>query len=212
MREYLRWIHLSDVHFKWSDKFKQEDALKAVRRDVVKRAQHGFQPDLILVTGDLAYTGAAAEYGPVAQFLGELANELRLSRRNILVCPGNHDVDRSRCPVVREGCVLSLRSISDTTEFLCSEELAHIKTRQSGYDEFVAGFYDGNVALQYDPTGLHLYREVEIEDVIVSILAVNSSWLCKGGEDDQGKLQVGFSVVERFVEEQKGPTPTFRYF
>ena len=57
MRTVLRWVHLSDIHFKWSDKLDQESGLRQIEKDIEIKKKSGWVPDLIFITGDLANAG-----------------------------------------------------------------------------------------------------------------------------------------------------------
>ena len=58
-------------------------------------AHDGQAVQAILVGGDIAYRGAAAEYDAALAWLEELAKECGCPMERVFVIPGNHDVDRS---------------------------------------------------------------------------------------------------------------------
>lgn len=66
------------------------------------RTQHNLAIDLVVVTGDLAEWGKRNEFAAFETFLVDLEAKLKLwspgfSRKQILVIPGNHDVNRTLC-------------------------------------------------------------------------------------------------------------------
>ncbi len=66
--------------------------------DLRDRAEiDGLRPDLVVVTGDLAETGDEGEFDQAYDFLVALTENLGLNRNQIMVIPGNHDVNRLLC-------------------------------------------------------------------------------------------------------------------
>jgi WD40 repeat protein/3',5'-cyclic AMP phosphodiesterase CpdA len=59
--------------------------------------EHGLRPDLLVVTGDLTEWGRPSEFEQVVKFLTGLAEAVALPRRNVVVVPGSHDVNREAC-------------------------------------------------------------------------------------------------------------------
>ncbi len=103
-------IHLSDIHFnslqqglRDRNKDLRNEVLKDLRRQ--KTHLHGY--DAILVTGDIAFAGRADEFQIAGRWLEELCEHLEIDTSNVLVTPGNHDVDRASAECSE---VLDLRS------------------------------------------------------------------------------------------------------
>ncbi|WP_239377232.1 TIR domain-containing protein, partial [Frankia sp. Cj5] len=66
--------------------------------DLRDRAEvDGLRPDLVVVTGDLAETGDEGEFDQAYDFLVALTENLGLKRNQVMVIPGNHDVNRLLC-------------------------------------------------------------------------------------------------------------------
>jgi hypothetical protein len=91
-------IHLSDIHFKAADqgirdrnKDLRDEILNALRR----QKTHLHRYDGILVTGDIAFAGREVEFQIARKWLEALCEHLEIEYRNVLVIPGNHDVDRA---------------------------------------------------------------------------------------------------------------------
>jgi 3',5'-cyclic AMP phosphodiesterase CpdA len=90
---------VSDLHFgggSVSHQYNREEVLKAlledVRADVKDRKVR--QPDLIFVTGDIAFKADPQEYQDASSWLSQLAKAVGASTANLRLVPGNHDVDR----------------------------------------------------------------------------------------------------------------------
>src|SRR4051812_7534084 len=92
----LTWLHLSDLHLRENDRSETNTFLTDLLRDIEQRAVQGLKPDLVFVTGDLAFSGQRAQYDAVRAFLKRLAEVTCLPEGRLFVVPGNHDLDRAR--------------------------------------------------------------------------------------------------------------------
>uniref|UniRef100_UPI002AD1E063 TIR domain-containing protein n=1 Tax=Frankia sp. Cr1 TaxID=3073931 RepID=UPI002AD1E063 len=101
-------LHISDTQFGAHHVFGRAGLTDADRAhaslfarlhdDLRGRAEvDGLRPDLVVVTGDLAETGAKVEFDQVYDFLVALAESLELDRNRFVVIPGNHDVNSKLC-------------------------------------------------------------------------------------------------------------------
>lgn len=97
----MRLLHVSDIHFRSPDcNDPDHDPERPYRTKLMQDArnlasQDGQAVQAILVGGDIAYRGAAAEYDAALAWLEELAKECGCPIERVFVIPGNHDVDRS---------------------------------------------------------------------------------------------------------------------
>src|SRR5262249_25811840 len=92
-----RWLHLSDLHVGCRGESLWWQMLEDFERSQDPWLTHLGAPDLLLLTGDLAWTGAATEYERLDRFLERLlaAIEPKTGRRPLLIpVVGNHDVER----------------------------------------------------------------------------------------------------------------------
>src|SRR5262245_22133413 len=118
MTKQLRWLHLSDVHFREQMKLDQNDAFTRIYSDVRQRRSDGRSPDIIFVTGDIAHSGQAAEFDAMAERLDRLRKECGVSKDRVLFCPGNHDSDIGKSPVLLQGCWRSFTNVAAFQSFM----------------------------------------------------------------------------------------------
>jgi predicted MPP superfamily phosphohydrolase len=97
----MRFLHLSDIHFREPDCL---DALTDPERPYRTRLLndlvplcHGKTVDAILVSGDTAFKGHPAEYEVATAWLKNVADRTGCRYDRIYAVPGNHDVDRTIC-------------------------------------------------------------------------------------------------------------------
>jgi 3',5'-cyclic AMP phosphodiesterase CpdA len=103
----IRLLHLSDIHFRADRRWDADPILRHLAERIGRDVAAGLAPDLVVITGDLAFSGNIDDYAVAADWLGEqlwprlaAGQAGRLDRDRLLLVPGNHDVDR---PAVKRG-------------------------------------------------------------------------------------------------------------
>lgn len=107
------FVHLSDIHFTARDDGLAERR-RSVRLDLMNdlASMHTEIGDAtaVLVTGDIAFSGAEPEYEEAREWLDQVAAVVGADRAGILTVPGNHDVDMTR---VGHSCKLAHQHLRD---------------------------------------------------------------------------------------------------
>ncbi len=97
MKGSLHFLHISDLHFRTDEQVPYDphiDVKAAALADI--RESCSREPiDGLFVTGDIAYSGQAAEYELVGTWFQSLMEAARCDPSNLRCVPGNHDVDRT---------------------------------------------------------------------------------------------------------------------
>src|SRR5258708_38347289 len=92
-------LHISDIHFRYSEIVGPDDPNRGLRNDLIQDVRHmrekiGRDVDVILLSGDIAYAGHEKEYEFAYEWLEkELCPAAGCAIENVFVIPGNHDVD-----------------------------------------------------------------------------------------------------------------------
>src|SRR5215208_7992105 len=99
----IRILHISDLHERGS----RESSGWRRRRvlgDAWKRNLETILADgpinLVCFTGDAADWGLAEEYNRVTEFFGATLKQMNLDFDNLLIVPGNHDINRKVRPKI----------------------------------------------------------------------------------------------------------------
>lgn len=91
-------LYLSDIHFGHEllvhGKFSQREHIQNQLIQTVSELPENMRPHYIVVTGDIVWTGAAAEYELAYTWFSELLSALGLDGEKITFCAGNHDINR----------------------------------------------------------------------------------------------------------------------
>ncbi len=191
MLDKISWLHLSDFHFRsGGDSFSQDVLSQAIIRDIPSRLSADYPLQLIVVTGDIAFSGQNSEYELASNFFASLVSNLGLSANRLCIVPGNHDVDRSIKNYMYEGARTLLVNQQAVDQFLGqSTEQIQLMERQSSFRAFRSSlFLDGSISETDD--GLARVRPFDLDGFRVCVLELNSAWL-SGSEDRSGNLLLG---------------------
>ncbi len=203
----VRWVHISDLHMRPAENTQRHAVLSAMLEDMRRRVASEGPFDFVVVTGDLAFSGQESEYELVGEFLDQLVGSIEVAPGLIFCVPGNHDVDRDRSKMCFTGARETLRNQNEVYGFLRDDdERASLLLRQESYRAFDAAFADGQEK-EYTDDRLGYVSMVEVEDLRIALMGLNSSWLAEGGADDEGKLLIGESQVQGAIGIAKGYSP-----
>jgi hypothetical protein len=123
---HLLLIQLSDIHIRTES----DPVLSRVRRiiDAVRNLDYDLNACVVLLSGDVAYSGSEAEYLIAWGFVDQLKTELEAALQkkvHFVVVPGNHDCDLSGTPGLRE---VVLESVTKDPTKLAEASLLEVCT------------------------------------------------------------------------------------
>ncbi len=82
-------LHISDIHVKGTKDFDRSVVLDPFLKRIEKDLSKGFNPEIVIVTGDIAYSGLKTEYEPAKGFFDGLLDALRLRPERLFIVLGN---------------------------------------------------------------------------------------------------------------------------
>ena len=196
-------IHLSDFHFRMGDFDRNED------QELAKKIFAGIRTELIgathiflIISGDIAYSGIADEYGYAADWLLELFTLIDdgcTATCRIICCPGNHDVDHSNKRKLRAVLVEDIRQ--DPELSLDYDVVQECIKEQREFFKFRNGL-EGSEILVHDDPLLRIYR-IRDESSIVQINAFNTAWM-SSKEERPGSLVFPIEAYREQLREPDG--------
>lgn len=137
----LAFIHLSDIHF---NKYSNDsyDVDKDLRNEVLWDITYCCKSAIteingILICGDIAFSGQAAEYKAASEFLEQICTELSIDRTHIFCVPGNHDVDQNITK--NTSCVKLLQHQLENAHTQVDYDLCLAKFMRSPQDAYTLG-------------------------------------------------------------------------
>lgn len=191
MSDRVSWLHISDLHLKRQSASWSQDVILRALHSAITKLRASKSVDFVLATGDLSYSGKEDEFIQVEAFFDEILKDLSLARADLLTVAGNHDNDLS----VQKYSVLGARSKltgSGLADDLVGDvtERDQILTRQVAYRDFVSRFVPVGLC-KMTPDGLAYIATKTLSPLRISIIGLNSAWLCQSGEKDRGNIVVG---------------------
>ena len=117
----LTLLHLSDTQFGRHHRFGGLDLpppdnsfdtlLVRLIDDLTRlRQDDQLQPDVVVVSGDLAEWGMQSEFASLMTFLNGLLDFLKLRRDRVVLVPGNHDINRNACEAFFHACAADAKT------------------------------------------------------------------------------------------------------
>lgn len=158
---------------------------------IAQQRKEGVSVDLILATGDLAYSGKADEYKLVEAFLDAVSAASGVPKQRIFCIPGNHDIDRERQKMCFHGTRKFIESQNQIDLLLSpGDDIETLLKRQENYRKFQDEYFKGQDRTRTGD-GLGYVASITVDDVRFAIVGLDSAWLAEGGSSDHGKLLVG---------------------
>lgn len=177
MANEITILHISDFHAKVSEKDKLQARVSALLDDL---ARQNVSIDLVLFTGDIAYSGKIEEYELSHSVLFDpLSRRFQLTSKKIFLIPGNHDVDRTLVNSMEE---TGLKKTLKTTEAASAafKQSGYASPRLAGYFAFFGSKYScANQSFSH--------QTVTVRGFDIGVACLNSAWRCSG-DQDEGKL------------------------
>lgn len=201
----LTWVHISDLHFGHGDAhylFDQVGVTNALIRDAERMCKRLGPPDLLVVTGDIAFSGQSTQYDQARQWLREL-HALLGGHARILMVPGNHDIDRKQGGM-GSGKVLhaGLRSDPRLLDELLRdpEQMKAIWPKLQAYSDFSKNFEGCAI----DSASPFWVQELFLPKFPRKLVAcgLNTALQCFDEKDGPANLRLGRGQLLRAVEQQ----------
>lgn len=208
----LTLVHLSDVHFrrgivgtKHDPDRELREALLGDLRTLVPR----FGPiSGIIITGDIAFSGHPSEYVFARSWITTIAEHLQCDLLNVMVIPGNHDVNRSALQAddkrvaniqrnIRRGANAA-KTVARLATVLTSNDGKLLMRPLKAYNAFAKEFKCGITTM--NPYWERTFPLGDGSKVIVR--GATSTWLSGSGDSERiakllyGSAQYDFAIAD----------------
>src|SRR2546425_13147452 len=95
----LTLVHLSDIHFRRGrvgTRYDQDEKIRAeLVRDLRELVPRFGKVSGLIISGDIAWSGHKSEYEYAFSWIKSISEHLQCALADVMVIPGNHDVDRA---------------------------------------------------------------------------------------------------------------------
>ena len=192
----LTYVHVSDIHFgqeRGSDLYVHKDLKQRLIDDAAAlKDEVGIaQMDGVIVTGDIAFSGKEDQYRAAAQWLDLLTKTIGCKATDVIVVPGNHDIDREG---ISAGAELMLKELVEGGNESLDRLLEDKRDREVLYAKFDAyrDFAEAYGCRLESDGGVAVDRLIPIgPERFLRFMGLNSALLCTKQGSDEGKLLLG---------------------
>lgn len=191
----LNILHLSDLHY--CEKTKKDIIVvhKALIEDLRKLIQNdpSLHPNIVIFSGDLAFSGIFSDFNSAYNlFLQPILNLLGLDDNSLLICPGNHDIERDKVKdYIEVGLKESLKTRENTNILIdtIQDDDPNIFSRLSSFNQFRNEHENSHIIKKHPFFSAYHFT---LNEKKVGVVCMNSAWRSFGGdENDLGKLIIG---------------------
>ena len=191
----MRIIHISDFHYIPKARSEFDRVVDALATSVSQQAS----VDLIVFSGDLINKDASlAQFKDAAECLFDpLLEAAHLDKSRLLICPGNHDLQRNaEMQMVRDS--LNSKTQRKDLDAFCddSTQLSFSLTRFEAYNQFVREYFGDCLDIQ----PLYTTAIREINGKRIGLLSINSAWRSIESEKDRGNLIYPIRYIHEALE------------
>lgn len=198
----IRILHLTDFHYR-NHRNSLIDQENVVNKIVNKLKEETI--DLIIFSGDLVNNGEKEVDFKLASelLLEKLSKDLNIDKSKIIICPGNHDMNWSeRIDAIFKQLDKDITKPDELDKYLNGGDYSHSIKPLKNYLNFEKEFYDKCSSVKHIED-LYSAFEVKINDKLIGLVSINSSWRSVGLNDDNnlifpiGKLKESLSYLNR---------------
>ncbi len=168
-------LHLSDIHF-----HKEDDPATQFGDSIAKACYttaHQSEEFIIVVTGDIAYSGSEAEYRHAKELLSTICTKIEAEvgkTVNIFLAPGNHDCvlkpeDEIRTITIDKVIEHPEKELSQQVVDKCTEAQAHYFRFEKSI-QVLPPVYEDKLWKEY---------ELVVGGGVVRISSINAAWMSK---------------------------------
>lgn len=184
----MKWLHLSDLHLIYKNY--ETDVMRISFFDYLKKIFKD-KVDCLFITGDITHQGQ--EYtDEVVEFLNEIVTSLNISKDNIYMIPGNHDIKRTK---LMGNVIKGLLSEDDCKKAINEIDEESFDVLFKGQQGFVT-LYERFLEREYPKNNIHFVIKTEEYNVI----HINTC-LIAGGDNVEGKILVGLQNILNVMRE-----------
>lgn len=176
--------HISDIHFKRNSKNPVMEKITKLSAAIVSNIINDLNLVLI-ISGDIVYSGDKDEYAIAIDFLRNLENEIKKDRENIeihyIIVPGNHDCDlKNGKNEIRD---IILKEIKKDPQKASNQLIEGVLNVQNNFFRF----YEEIMGNEKQEPKLYYSRELTIDNKKLLFQCFNTAWMSTIREK-QGEL------------------------
>jgi hypothetical protein len=193
MTDRINILHLSDLHFGIEPSPEIAPTAIAQRKNVLdgllsalSLLELEWKPNIAIISGDIGWKGKKEDYGQAKLWLINLLKSINLPQDNLILCPGNHDIDRDETTGLNPPS-----SPQEADDWLKVEKLKNFIRPFTAFGSFCDDMNVPSLAIANRHYPLIGQRNV----LGLNIIVLNSAWFSRK-KDDKGNLWIGRPQLE----------------
>ncbi|WP_248765854.1 metallophosphoesterase family protein [Pseudomonas protegens] len=206
----LHWMHISDLH---RGQERTEEVWSVVRQeihaDIKAQIERAGTIDLVVFSGDMAFSGAAHEFSSVQkelELLWAMFAELGFAPK-LFIVPGNHDLVRPSKTSALLNFADILRLKEDVRDELLDDESSPYRSELNAafenYTGFLRNVQASGIPLVVDKAGIFpgdSSSRISVNGLNVGLVGLNSAWTHLGKGELKGKLDISVRQLNALVD------------
>lgn len=196
-------LHLTDLHYNSEsyEKFTQHNMIQKLCDYLTSLDQ---KIDLVIFSGDLVFKGNLLSdfHEAKKEFLDKISSALAITENEIILCAGNHDMDRTyKSEGLEERFASKVNNSDNLFNFLKNKTDYDVVTSLNttkNYNSFVNDFYKDKSSNKINELYSMHRRTIYGEEI--AILSINSSWRSVD-DSSNGKLLFPKNLLEEALYE-----------
>lgn len=186
----LKILHLSDLHCKAAGSA-QGMVLNSLSEKISELCRNGNKPNLLIITGDITFSGKPEEYQQAKIFIDEVIRHCGIRTDRVFIIPGNHDVDRNKMDAFMRKRMYEFNDEETLQNIFASPFYAQMQATTAAYFDF-AQQYMPNIT--FGKFGEYTVS-IPFGNKQLRIVGLNSALFCGYDGDDKGQLALGLEQV-----------------
>lgn len=193
MNDKINILHLSDLHF--GVETSPDIAPTAIAQrtntlnsliDEIAQLESAWEPNIVVISGDIGWLGKKKDYEQAAVWLNKLLAITNLTPNELILCAGNHDIDRDETISMRQPA-----SPKEAYDWLKIETVEHFSRPFKEFSSFIRDFKIPLLSIAEKSYPLMGQRTI----LGVRFIVLNTAWFSRDRED-KGKLWIGKPQLE----------------
>ncbi|GAB4017710.1 hypothetical protein GCM10028808_49910 [Spirosoma migulaei] len=197
----MKIIHITDFHFNKKHVSQQEVLVNKLCDEINKIDNVSF----VFFTGDLVDKGGekGKNFSLASTFLfGEILNKTNIKKDQIIICCGNHDVNRNKEIPAIKAFVDNINNIDSLNQFVNGNKKQFTSSLENikSFIEFQDKFYEDVNDNVNEIYSTHIRN---IQNKKIGIATINTAWRSFDSDKDKGNLLFPSIYVEKIIQDTK---------
>jgi predicted MPP superfamily phosphohydrolase len=195
----MRILHISDLHAATTGEPDERQIAEAVLVDIANEDRHSHF-DVVIFSGDLACNGTLPSFLAARSLLLDPLVEA-LPGREVIMTPGNHDVNKGKInPLLETGLQHQLADRQSLIDLQGDPELlGQAMHRLDDWQTFTDEWY-GTSSSRTAIGSSAFAHHISHNDCSIGVAVLNSAWRACGGSEDRGRLMIGEHITREALD------------